>query len=323
MSAPGLALARCPRCGTEFHAYHPPQSRGVGWSYCPSCGQPTPILPLRDPPPLFSWEVYPELYPAPRGPRQPDPRTRRLLAGSVLVAALLLLGLAAATSTLGALSYGPYHHEVGGNVVALDPVTGALVPLPGAQVNLTGLSGPNSTTSAAGGGFSFSQVPTGEHTLGVAAPGYGPVSLELFLSPFFVSPQGNLTDLEVVLIPSTGGAVRALVSSPFPDLENYLATLLSVSVLQALAGAVGVWGAYSIARGRPPSRGVVGSVFTVAGPTLTVVGGLTLVLFQPTALLLVPLVLAGLLGGVTTALLVLLQRPLYLSPSPGGRPPSP
>ncbi len=321
---PGSTVARCPRCRAEFRVFYPPSQVAVGWSYCPRCGQPTPVLPPRPHPPLFAWEVYPGLYPETRGPRQPLPRTRRALGVLVLVAAVLLLGIAGVLGGLGAATFGASDQRVAGSVLALDPQTGTETPLPGAWVNVTGSAGPNSTRTGAGGAFDFPRLSPGEHALSAEAPGYGSLTLQFFLSPYFKAPQGNLTDLTLVVVPGSGpNASRVLAVSPFPDLETYLASLFSTSALEALMGLLAVWGAVSILRGRPPARGVVGGAAAVLGPGLAVAGGFTILFLQPTPWLLVPPMVAGVLGAVATFALVILQRPLYLPGSPPpGRPPS-
>ncbi len=321
---PGSAVARCPRCRNEFRVFYPPSQVAVGWSYCPRCGQPTPVLPPRPRPPLFAWEVYSGLYPETRGPRQPLPRTRQTLGLLVLLAALLLLGIAGVLGGFGAATFSASDQRVAGSVLALDPQTGTEAPLPGAWVNVTGSAGPNSTLTGAAGSFDFPRLAPGEHTLTAEAPGFGGLTFQLFLSPYFRAPQGNLTDLALVLVPGTGpNASRVLTVSPFPDLETYLASLFSTSALEALTGLLAFWGAVSIWRGRPPARGVVGGAAAVLGPTLAVAGGFTILFLQPTPWLLAPLMVAGTLGLVATVALVILQRPLYLPGSPPvGRPPS-
>lgn len=320
--APGSTVARCPRCRNEFRVFYPPTQIAVGWSYCPRCGQPTPVLPPHPHPPLFTWEVYPGLYPETRGPRQPLPRTRQTLGLLVLSAALLLLGIAVVLGGLGALTVGAGDQGVSGTVLALDPLTGVQSPLPGAWVNVTGAAGGNSTVTGPQGSFGFPRLAPGEHALTVAASGYGNLTFDLFLSPYFKAPQGNLSDLALVLLPASGGnASRVVAGSPFPDLESYLASVFSTSALEALTGLLAVWGAISILRGRPPARGVVGASAAVLGPVLAVAGGFTLLFLQPTPWLLVPPVLAGVLGLVATAALLALQRPLYIPGSPPRGPP--
>jgi hypothetical protein len=213
--------------------------------------------------------------------------------------------------------------RIAGTVLALDPSTGVEAPLPGAWVNVTGATGPNSTMTGPNGAFLFAKLAPGEHALTAAASGYGNLTFLLFVAPYFSAPQGNLTHLTLVLLPATSAnASRVVTESPFPDLETYLASLYSSSALEALTGLLAVWGAVSILRGRAPARGVVGGSAAVLGPLLAVAGGFTILFLQPTPWLLVPPLVAGALGLVATTALVALQRPLYLpgSPPKGPRP---
>ncbi|MGI0151860.1 MAG: carboxypeptidase-like regulatory domain-containing protein, partial [Thermoplasmata archaeon] len=213
-----LVTVRCPDCRGLLSA-HAPALPYPSWVSCPHCGRPVPVVPPQDPPPLFSWEAYPQLYASPDRGRRLGPAIRR--AGTVMLVAITLFLAAGATTLLaqGALATSDHPYDVGG-VVEGNSTRGAPAPLSRAWVNVTGENGFEAETiSGAGGGFRVDGVPAGGISVSVAASGYAPVTLELFADPVFSSPAGNLTGLAVDLEPGGPSSATTFVETPYPSLE--------------------------------------------------------------------------------------------------------
>jgi hypothetical protein len=258
-----LVTIRCVRCGRLLVAPVPPSAEPV-WFACPHCAQPVPVVAPRDPPPLFSWEVYPHLYPPARPPKVPGPAVGRLLVALLLTGVVVLVGLAGALSWAGVSSLQPGAFTVEG-VVTLSESNGATVPSVGSLVNLTSETGEVRTVATGSdGSFAFSDVPPGGIVLNVSAAGYGPVLVELFASSVY-STVGVGRAVDVSLAPGTVNNVTYLSYTPFGDLDGFLTSLGSSAVLLglcAVAAAVGTVAAY---RGRRLPYAVAGAGAAIAG----------------------------------------------------------
>lgn len=305
---------RCPRCHTEFWAAHPTYHDGVAWSTCPRCWSPVPSFLPRDPPPLFSWEVQRHLYPEPKWPTRPTPRTLALIVGLLLAAGLLLLAVAGGFVYVAGASYDPGSRTVEGVVMGDAASYGTYLPVVGATVSLSGFEGGNVTTTDVHGAFSFSGVSAGEHLLRVIAAGYPATAIDTFLSPFYNAPAGNATSLTVDLpatnSTSSGAGGRLITYTDFPDLETYLATLLATSVLMVVAAVLSIVGGVILwTKGTAP-KSVVGASATVLVPCLVIVAGFSDLFLSIFPASLDLIALAALLG--VTGLLILLRtyRPL-------------
>lgn len=240
----GTITARCPNCGTLTEV--PAGSKGpVGWFPCPHCAQPVPFLPSGEARPLFSWEVYPGLYP--RSPPTRPGRIRRSTVSAVglAVAAAFAIALAASFAVLSVEAAGPDSFSVGGTVACSGgtPFTVVVVTL------TTEANAAESATTTCGGAFAFAGVPTGGDVVNASAPGFGWSAVAIFLSPVYAStPPGALS-----LLLASGATNTSYVSTTaFPTLESFLTATGSASVLFGIVGALAllaivrreaVWGA--------------------------------------------------------------------------------
>ncbi|MGC2360173.1 MAG: hypothetical protein WA691_07740, partial [Thermoplasmata archaeon] len=68
--ATSTVYLRCPACGGDLRVVLASEP-ATQWFPCPHCRTPVPAVVPRDPPPLYSWEVLPGLYPALPRPRVP------------------------------------------------------------------------------------------------------------------------------------------------------------------------------------------------------------------------------------------------------------
>ncbi|MGC2788982.1 MAG: hypothetical protein WA547_02845, partial [Thermoplasmata archaeon] len=85
--ATSTVYLRCPACGGDLRVVLASEP-ATQWFPCPHCRTPVPAVVPRDPPPLYSWEVLPGLYPALPRPRVPRWRARRAAAAALLVVAV-------------------------------------------------------------------------------------------------------------------------------------------------------------------------------------------------------------------------------------------
>ncbi len=270
MATPWVPL-RCPRCAAAV-AVPPPMTTAAGWVICPACGATFPVLAPRDPPPLFSWEAYPGLYPALPAPRRPAPAIGRVTAAALVATALLLLGIAGFLLWGGASSLAPGQFSLGGKVVL---ASGA--PLAGATVNLRSEAGYNTTvTTSASGEFGFRGIPAGAAVLNVSAPGYRTVNIAVFLSASYratgAGPGGQVS------VAMSGGATYPadqIAESPFANLETYVANLWSATVLLAIGGFLAAAGALFAYRGRRPVVAASAGVGAMVAPIALVELGAT------------------------------------------------
>src|SRR5579863_7481481 len=91
---------RCPSCGTRLTAYTP-YPWITSYTRCPHCGSVLPFVAPREPAPLYSWDVYPGLYPPTPIPRPPGRGRRPALLALLLASTLLLAGLGGVFAWVG------------------------------------------------------------------------------------------------------------------------------------------------------------------------------------------------------------------------------
>ncbi|HZY70728.1 MAG TPA: carboxypeptidase-like regulatory domain-containing protein [Thermoplasmata archaeon] len=261
---PGTPVTlRCPACGGTLAAI--PEPNATSYVACPHCAAAVPVVGLRDPPPLFVWEVMPHLYP-PLPPLSAGPRrSARPLLVALLSAGVVLLAVAAGLLLHEtAVALAPGSVDLSGRVVS----GGALIgkPIAGAQVSATGENGYwSSLTTDAAGQFDFPNVPVGEVTLAIAAPGYPNVTLDMFFSPDYSAPA-RASGLEVTLGAAGAASSVTRVYTPFGSLEELAANLLSGAVVFAVGVVVAGAGVVAVARQRRLPLAIAGSAGLVAAP---------------------------------------------------------
>ena len=217
----------------------------------------------RDPPPLYSWEVLPGLYPALPVPRRPKVRVRRLAQGALVAIAVVAIALGATLAVLGNEATTPAYYTVSGTVYEQVGV-GGTTPASGATVTLTTDGGSRVVeTTTFSGAFSFSRVPVGGISVNVTAPGYAPVTITTFASTVY---NTGTSDLSVTLVPGTAANGTAVALSPFPDLESFLASVGSGVVLLGIVAAAGGLAAWVTGRSDRPAVGVVGGSAALLAP---------------------------------------------------------
>lgn len=250
------------------------------WFPCPHCRAPMPVVVPRDPPPLYSWEVLPGLYPALPRPRVPRWKARRAAAVALLVVAVLTASFAAVLVYEGWEATRPASFTVDGTVG--DAVAGFVRPLPGAEVKLTD-DGNRTTSVVTGfdGSFSFRNVPSGGVTLNISAAGYSPTTVTTFVSAVYVT---QATGLDVVLSPGGASNGSSVALAPFPSLEQFVASVGSGAVLLGIITMVAGFAAIATVREDRPAIGVVGGAAGLLSP---------LVFFYLTLSTAFPLVTAG------------------------------
>jgi len=219
----------------------------------------------RDPPPLYSWEVVPELYPPlplPRRPRVPLPRLARATLVGVVVLAVVS---AAILATYGTEATGPASYTVSGTVYLEWKTNGYGPGGVRPTVLLTvdnGRTFVNQTNTD--GQFSFSNVPVGGITLNVTAPGFASTTVYTFASPVY---NAGTTDLSITLDQNPANATTVTLSQ-FPNLETFLASIGSAIVL---LGIVALIAGIAVARPKPTDRPAIGVAAGVAAMLIPVV----------------------------------------------------
>lgn len=219
-----------------------------------------PIVLPRDPPPLFSWEIYPGLYPLYIPPRPPRVRRRRATI-YVLVASLVICAALVGTfGYIGVLAQRPATFTVTGTVV-----TPGGLPVVGANVALTTEANQTSNVvTGPAGTFSFSNVPVGGALLNTTRAGYAYTAMVLFLSTVYVS-GGSSTGIVVILNPSPSNSTVVFLS-PFSTLEAFVADVWATA---GLLGLVVIVDAFAIERTRRSPRplfGVAGGFASLLAP---------------------------------------------------------
>ncbi|MCI4362626.1 MAG: carboxypeptidase-like regulatory domain-containing protein [Thermoplasmata archaeon] len=273
MSGPSVTI-RCVRCGRFLVAPAPP-GRDPAWFSCPHCAQPVPVVAPRDPAPLFSWEVYPHLYPPANPPRVPGPGVARLLVALLLTATVVLGGLAGGLGWAGVASLRAGGFPVRG--VVIDALGSSNAPAFGAIVNLTSETGMTATVvTGVDGTFLFPSVPAGGIALNITQAGYGPLQVQLFASSVYASP-GIAGTLHVSLVPGFPDNTTYESLTPFGDLNGFLTSLWSSSVLLSFGAIVAAVGTLAAYRDRRFQYAVAGASAAVAGPLAPGLLGVTAV----------------------------------------------
>ncbi|MCI4362787.1 MAG: carboxypeptidase-like regulatory domain-containing protein [Thermoplasmata archaeon] len=258
MAVPSPVTLRCPRCG-KFLSAIPPPGPGLLWAHCPSCSYPVPVIHPRDPSPLFTWEVYPEVAPVGTLPEWNGPTARRFSSGLLLFATAVLLLVGGLTVATGVGALPSHAYTVSGKVVTPVAGGGSLAPVAGAQVLVTGENGFRaSVLTGVDGSFTVPNVPSGAIGVNVTAPGYAPAQEELFDSPVYAAPAGGATGITVTLATAGSSEGSFLQLSEFPSLESLVATLWSGGILFAIAAAICAVGGLRDLRHDRPAWGVAG-----------------------------------------------------------------
>lgn len=247
MSSEVLSV-RCPQCGTTFGVL-PGSGLATQWIPCPQCRTAVPIVLPRDRAPLFSWEIYPGLYPNYIPPRAPRVRRRPATIYALLASLVICAGLVGAFAYEGVLAQQPASYTVSGTIVAPN---GA--PVVGAQVELTTEANQSSlVTTGPAGTFSFTNVPVGGLLLNATRTGYAYTAAYLFLSTVYVS-GGSTTGISLTLNPAPANSTT-LYATPFPTLESFVATLWATA---GILGLVAIVDGYAIVRTRRTDRPIFG-----------------------------------------------------------------
>lgn len=265
------ATARCVHCGAPSAVLVPP-TPGARWVTCPNCHGTMPVVPPTNPPPIFSWEVYPSVYPPPPPLRAPGRSGARLAAIALVGCTLLLVGVAGALVLSGAEALGPATFRLSGTVVLAangDPYTGALVTL-GSETGWT-----QSVTTGSNGTFQFAGIPAGGATLNVSAVGMAPVAVGMFFSPTFRSTGAGPTGLTIDLTPGDQAEASTLYASPYPNLESFVSSVWSAGVLLLVGAIVAGIGAGLAYRRRRPTVGVAGGLSAAVAPFALAILGVT------------------------------------------------
>ena len=191
---------------------------------------------------------------------------RRAAAAALLVVAVLSAAFAAVLVYDAWDSVRPAAFTVDGSV---SHAVGAVdVPLAGATVVLT--NDANQSTSVAtrpDGSFSFANVPPGGVTLNVSAAGYAPVTLTTFVSSVYLGPA---TGLVIVLSPGGPGTGSTVSLAPFPDLEQFVASVGSGAVLLGVIALTAGVAAVATAREDRAALGVVGGAAGILSPLVLI-----------------------------------------------------
>ena len=270
---------RCPECGQFLVAPSPP-FHAAAWVACPNCGSPVPVLALRDPPPLFSWEVFPHLYPAVGSFQHPGRGLSRLVLALLVSATVLLaaLGIGAALAGSAALASGTFTVQGVVQQGSSDPAVGP-TPILGAVVNLTGENQQRlSTVTDLLGEFRFVGVQPGSVSLNISAPGYHSALVALFASATYSTVGADGRSVIVDMVPVSGrsnGTISTGPSPVFSDLESFVASDFSASILLGMGAAVAGAGAWASRRDRHHAMATAGGSAAIIAPITLFALGLT------------------------------------------------
>ncbi len=263
MGSPTVQL-RCPACGQELRAVLAP-SPPTQWFPCPSCHAPVPVVIPRDPPPLFSWEVFPGLYPALPRPRPPRWRAQGVTAVALFAIVVLAVAFGGILVYYGLVAAEPANYSVTGTVYA-EGAGGTVSPVAGAEVVLTDEQGQRSTTTTGlDGAFAFAGVSSGEIVLNASLPGYAPTEVDTFASPVY---NAGTDGLQITLVPGGLGNASTVSLSAFPDLETLLASVGGGAVLFGVVAVVALIAGVLTVRSDRPALGVVGGGAGLSAPLL-------------------------------------------------------
>ncbi|MGP8077466.1 MAG: carboxypeptidase regulatory-like domain-containing protein [Thermoplasmata archaeon] len=265
MAGPGISV-RCPSCGTELRAF-PAPAPPTQWFPCPHCRTALPVVVPRDPPPLYSWEVLPGLY-----PRLPHPRAPRWRIAPAIAIALAVVAIASATLG-GALAYYGVAATAGGSYT----ISGTVEQTGGggadhATVNLTDDAGTRAPYAVGPSGrFSFTGVPSGGVSLNISLSGFAPVTVLTFVSPVYDAGSQGIT---VTLVPGALQNGTTVVLAPFSNLENFLASVYGAAALLGLAALIAGAAAVATFHHRHRTAGVIGGGAGISAPAVLYLLGL-------------------------------------------------
>jgi hypothetical protein len=267
---------RCPRCGAYVAA--PARSpTTASYATCPHCSMTLPIVAPRDPPPLFTWEVFPSVYPSLPVPRAPGARLLAVVGSTLLIATFLLAGIAGFLVWNGVEAAGPGTFSLHGEVVRDSEIQGVTTPVSGATVNITGESGMHAlVVTNFTGAFLVTGIPAGGVLVNVSAPGYNSVLVQVFLSSIYTTVSGG-APLVVTMTESSGTPSTTVVADSFPTLENLLASLGSGAVLLGASALITGLGARAALRRGPVTHAVVGGAAALVAPAALFALGETIV----------------------------------------------
>lgn len=261
MSSTTLTV-RCPTCGEELRAVLLP-SPPTQWFPCPHCRSPVPVVVPRDPPPLYTWEVLPNLYPPLPRPHIPRWQPRRVAAATLIGVMVLAGTFGALLSYYGVAATAPGSYPVSGTVERALPGGGTALA-EGATVTLTEEGGgTRSETTGFNGSFWFEGVPTGGIAVSVSLSGYAPLTVNTFASSVY---DAGTTGILVILESGSAANSTTVSLSPFTDLESLLASIGSGVVLLGLVALVAGGAAVVTFRRDRPTVGVIGGGAGVLAP---------------------------------------------------------
>lgn len=230
------------------------------------------VVPPTNPPPIFSWEVFPLVYPPLPSLRVPSRSSGRLAAVALVACTVLLVGLAGALTYSGAQALGPARFSLSGVVEAADSLT----PVGGATLVLTSETGAtHSELTGSDGVFAFAGIGAGGATLNVSAPGYATATYDLFFSPTYSATGGSAGGLSVSLVPGSSANATVVYESPFGTLESFVSSLWSAGALLSIAALLAGIGAVAAFRGRHAPVGVAAGVGAALAPVALTVLGVT------------------------------------------------
>lgn len=258
---------RCPKCGARLTAYTP-YPLITSYTRCPQCGSVLPFVGPRDPAPLYSWEVYPGLYPPTPIPRPPSPWRRPAVLALLIGVTVLLVGLGGVFAWVGGDALRPGTLTVGGT---LSPA-----PLSGAWVNVQGENGFDVNTTVPTGAFSVAGVPYGGVEVTASARGYGILQFDLFYSPVYSSITGSPEAIQLDLTAGNSSGVTVVESAPFPDLETFVATVWSGTGILWISALLTGLAVAAARRDRLPLV-VVGGVSAIAAPFVLPILGIDVI----------------------------------------------
>ena len=247
---------RCPKCGARLTAFTQ-YPMITSYTRCPQCASALPFVAPREPAPLYSWEVYPGLYPPTSVPRPSSPWRRPALVALLLATTMLLAALGGTFAWLGSEALRPGTVTVGGTI--------SPSPLVAAWVSVQGENGFTANVSAPAGTFSIPGVPYGGVRISAGALGYSMLQVDLFLSPVYASVAGSPSKLQLSLSPANGSSVNIIDTTSFPDLESFVAGAWSGTGLLWVSALLTGLGIVAARRDRLPLV-VVGGASAMAAP---------------------------------------------------------
>ncbi|MGD0257116.1 MAG: carboxypeptidase-like regulatory domain-containing protein [Thermoplasmata archaeon] len=218
----------------------------------------------RDPPPLYSWEVMPGLYPYLPTPRVPRWRASRAAAGALVNVAVIAAVLAAILGYYAIAATAPSSYAVSGSVELQPNSSSAPYPAVGAVIVATDEAGhDHNTTTDLGGNFELGGLPTGGISVNVSFPGFAPLTVDIFLSTVYSAGAGAI---DVVLDPGSvsNGTLGSL--TPFVNLETFVAAMGGAVVLLGLVAIIAGAAAILTLRSDRPALGVVGGGAGLVAP---------------------------------------------------------